>query len=130
MPVRPVTRDEGLSQSESTDVLITEEGEIVPRGVHERRAAENEADSEDSLAQRVETEEQYFEEEQEEAEGKVRKAPKEPTREERMRHEATHLPYKSWCPVCVRGEAGCPHNVCTLLMNNYCFHQFFESIDQ
>ena len=35
---------------------------------------------------------------------KARRSPKEPTQEERLRHEATHVPYCSWCPHCVRGR--------------------------
>ena len=28
-----------------------------------------------------------------------------PSRQERMEHELTHVPYRSWCPHCVRGKA-------------------------
>ena len=36
--------------------------------------------------------------------------PREPTDEERRRHETTHLPFRSWCPYCVRGRmANLPH---------------------
>ena len=35
----------------------------------------------------------------------VRRAPKGPTAREREEHEATHLPYRSWCQHCVRGRA-------------------------
>ena len=28
-----------------------------------------------------------------------------PSREEVDRHNVTHLPYRSWCPHCVRGKA-------------------------
>ena len=46
------------------------------------------------------------EDEEEEAQEPVtRKAPKGPTKEERERHEATHLPFREWCPHCVRGRA-------------------------
>ena len=31
--------------------------------------------------------------------------PADPTPEERERHYATHLPYRSWCPVCVQARA-------------------------
>ena len=31
-----------------------------------------------------------------------------PSRAEREAHEATNLPYRSWCPVCVQGRAGNP----------------------
>ena len=35
---------------------------------------------------------------------KVRAAPGEPTKAERDRHNATHLPYQSWCKFCVKGR--------------------------
>ena len=34
----------------------------------------------------------------------VASSPKEPTQQERDEHEATHLPYRSWCKHCVRGR--------------------------
>ena len=40
----------------------------------------------------------------EEAPIKRARIPDEPTREERERHWATHLPYRSWCPVCVKAS--------------------------
>ena len=36
---------------------------------------------------------------------RVRRAPEEPTKKEREEHEATHIPYRSWCRHCVRGRA-------------------------
>ncbi len=30
--------------------------------------------------------------------------PKEPSKEEKLEHEMTHLPYRSWCRHCVRGR--------------------------
>ena len=35
-------------------------------------------------------------------------SPCSPSRAEREAHEATHLPYRSWCPVCVQGRADNP----------------------
>ena len=32
-------------------------------------------------------------------------APYTPSRQERMEHDLTHVPYRSWCPHCVRGKA-------------------------
>ena len=40
----------------------------------------------------------------EEAMIKVMKSPGCPTKEEVERHYTTHLPYRSWCPVCVQGK--------------------------
>ena len=31
-------------------------------------------------------------------------APRQPTEQERIEHELTHLPYRSWCPLCVQGK--------------------------
>ena len=46
----------------------------------------------------------------EDAEVKVATRPKGPTRQEREEHECTHIPYRTWCPICVgaRGVAS-PH---------------------
>ena len=35
-------------------------------------------------------------------------SPCSPSRAEREAHEATHLPYRNWCPVCVQGRADNP----------------------
>ena len=32
------------------------------------------------------------------------KAPQQPTRQERLEHELTHSPYRSWCPICVKSK--------------------------
>ena len=39
---------------------------------------------------------------------KVASNPLEPTRAERLSHEATHLPYRSWCADCVAGRKDNP----------------------
>ena len=56
-------------------------------------------------------EEEAEESQEEEAEEpKVRKAPKGPSKEERAKHEATHLPFREWCKHCVRGRGkNTPH---------------------
>ena len=41
----------------------------------------------------------------EEAPFKVTRNPADPTPEERERHDATHLPYRPWCPICVEARA-------------------------
>ena len=41
---------------------------------------------------------------------KMRRNPQEPTKEEVERHRLTHVPYRSWCPECVRARAkATPH---------------------
>ena len=51
------------------------------------------------------------EEAEEEAEvPRKAREPSEPTDEERKRHETTHLPFRNWCPYCVKGRmANPPH---------------------
>lgn len=38
------------------------------------------------------------------------RVPVEPTEEERVMHELTHVPYKSWCPACIAGRARRDHH--------------------
>ena len=42
----------------------------------------------------------------------VRRGPSEPSERERAEHDITHLPYRSWCKICVaaRGKAA-PHHM-------------------
>ena len=35
----------------------------------------------------------------------ARRKPEEPTKEERRIHKITHLPFRSWCPHCVKARA-------------------------
>ena len=44
----------------------------------------------------------------EEAPVRTTRNPTDPTSEERTRHDATHLPFRPWCPVCI--EAALSHN--------------------
>ena len=44
------------------------------------------------------------EEQQEARKAKGLPAPPQPTAQERLEHELTHLPYRSWCPVCVQAK--------------------------
>ena len=45
------------------------------------------------------------EDEEEGQQPKVIRSPKAPTKAEREEHEATHLPFRSWCTHCLRGRA-------------------------
>ena len=58
--------------------------------------------------QEDEGEEQYEDVELEVEHGsrKVQKVqdPREPSKEERLEHEMTHLPFRSWCRHCIRGR--------------------------
>jgi len=35
--------------------------------------------------------------------------PPQPSKEEVLQHELTHLPFRSWCRHCVRGKSNTPH---------------------
>ena len=114
----PIKVSKGLSQESNTadyGVYETEEGEFIPKDEAEREAEfarvdaecmEEEGDGDRRAAPNagagvtVAVEE----EDMEVAQIKARRSPKEPTQEERLRHEATHVPYRSWCPNCVRGR--------------------------
>ena len=69
---------------------------------------EEEEEPEDASGEGANPEE---EEEPEEAlRAKAVKAPVRPSQEEVDEHMATHLPFRSWCPHCVRGKSkGKPH---------------------
>ena len=45
-----------------------------------------------------------IDEQQEAKKAKGLPTPPQPTEQERMEHKLTHLPYRSWCPVCVRSK--------------------------
>ena len=126
--VRPLSHKlKGLGQDDLDGVYVTEDGHIVPNNLTEREAemsrieddrrlayelAEEELDKGlidgrsspqegDDCAEDLPVEESYV---------KARLAPKEPTAAERLRHEATHIPYRAWCQQCARGRGRCkPH---------------------
>ena len=43
--------------------------------------------------------------EQDAAQTRVRKGPAQPTEEQIMKHNATHLPFRDWCAPCIAGKA-------------------------
>jgi hypothetical protein len=51
-----------------------------------------------------ELDEEQGDEDEEGQQPKVMRAPKAPTKLEREEHEATHLPFRSWCTHCLRGR--------------------------
>ena len=59
--------------------------------------------ADEMLADKVE-EEQGEEEDEEGQQPKVIRSPKALTKAEREEHEATHLPFRSWCTHCLRGR--------------------------
>ena len=44
------------------------------------------------------------EEQQQGTKAKAAQAPKQPTSQEILEHNVTHLPYRSWCPICVQAR--------------------------
>ena len=66
-------------------------------------AEEVKEDGEEIIADEVE-EEQGIDDDEEGQQPKVMRAPKAPTKAEREEHEATHLPFRSWCTHCLRGR--------------------------
>ena len=69
-------------------------------------AEERDGDIADACGdEEVEVESQEAEEMGEEDAGaRVKMAPTQPSNTERERHEVTHCPYRSWCPICVVGR--------------------------
>ena len=84
---------------------MTEEGEIYPVDEADRMAEAMRMQEEPRMQVDVQDDEGT-----EEAPVKARRAPREPTEAERLRHEVTHLPYRSWCEVCIKARGRCrPH---------------------
>ena len=95
--VEGLSRDEGEEVDEEDlfgDVIENEAGELIPREAREQ-------DVENSRFMETENDEDE-EEETTAAQVKIRAAPSEPSARERAEHEATHLPYRSWCVHCPR----------------------------
>ena len=55
--------------------------------------------------QEVQVEDTMEGEEGDSAEVKVAIRPKGPTKQERDEHNCTHIPYRVWCPICVKSRA-------------------------
>ena len=107
-PVRPRSTSviKGLGQAEEEEhMLITEDGQMLPRDVDDRdRETEMFEAGEGAEAEVVDSPVV------EEVMVKARRPPQEPSEAERLRHEATRIPYRSWCQECVRGRGRCkPH---------------------
>ena len=94
---RGLSRKIEEAEEEPDGMFVTTDGEILPKDVVERDAETARINVEDE-PDGVEA----GEEEAVEAAIKARRAPKEPTEAEVIRHEAMHLPYRSWCQTCLR----------------------------
>ena len=108
--VRPSSKGlEALSQDEDHS-FVTVDGESFPKNVADRDAETDGfelggGDSSEAAGMAAPAVGSIpGDETMEGAPVKVRRAPKEPTEEERLKHEATHIPYRSWCQHCVRGR--------------------------
>ena len=88
-------------------------------------------EEEEGLAEAIEHEEEGMENPAEEAKGcRPAKNPRAPTQAERDAHDATHLPFRDWCPECVKGRRDNPahaskvpedENALPEVQMDYCF---------
>ena len=76
-------------------------------GLHQRKSKEEDARMPASSSRCEEPDAKKDDENEEGRRPKIKRGPKEPTREEIREHERTHTPYRSWCLECVkaRGKA-------------------------
>ena len=79
----------------------TKESRVVGAGDCEG-VAERHPDAKSSKV--VETEDAIEADAEEPAPVRVARDPGDPTSREREHHNATHIPYRSWCPVCVKAK--------------------------
>ena len=82
--------------------IVREEG-----GLHEVREEQGEADEktgEEKDQEEAEEDTDAEKQEGEEAPAKRTRNPSDPTQDEKERHWSTHLPYRSWCPICVKAR--------------------------
>ena len=65
-----------------------------------------------AAAPAADNENQNEDDEQEFVEPQHPPIPVAPTREEWLKHQVTHMPFKSWCPICIKNaEANNPHKL-------------------
>ena len=60
--------------------------------------------NEEEMKEVAAQDEEGEDEDEEAQQPKVIRSPKAPTKAEREEHEATHLPFRSWCTHCLRGR--------------------------
>eukprot|EP00973_Karenia_brevis_P074435 10341499-Karenia_brevis.AAC.1 len=73
------------------------------RGEGESQEGSTSSSSKDGM-KKPEDDEMEIQEEEEAREVKPMKMPRGPTEDEYYTHILTHLPYRNWCPHCVRGK--------------------------
>ena len=81
-----------------------EEEESEKCGDSEPEVADDDVKSQDA-ENTVPIDEEYEPIIGEEAPVRMIRNPADPTADERARHDATHLPFRAWCPVCVAARA-------------------------
>ena len=89
---------EGSEASESEEELEDSDGDD---GTDLNGGEERKQEAEEGADEKVDEEPRS----REEAPARLTRNPADPTREERSRHDATHLRYRPWCPVCVAARA-------------------------
>ena len=102
-----VTGKKGLGQNE---LLITVDGEYFPKDEAQRDVETAPLDDDEAGPGGPALVGTDGDAGIEEVKAQVRRAPHEPTELERIRQEATRMPYRSWCEYCVKGRRRCrPH---------------------
>ena len=94
-------------QEETSDNSLSHHGDtaikVESRQEQDKESTTSRTEGEEREAKK--DEEDYQDKDEEEAQEPVtRRAPKGPTKEEREKHEATHLPFREWCHHCIRGR--------------------------
>ena len=95
------------SQEETSENSLSHNGDTAMQperrqGQGTQRAGSSQEDEEGK--ERTDEEDYQGRDEEEAQEPVTRRAPKGPTKEEREKHEATHLPFREWCHHCIRGR--------------------------
>ena len=104
VPIRPL-----LSNEHSSAAATPDDGQVNGNAhvKHVETAAEETSESD--------------EEEAGVRNAKVKRGPKEPTEKEIVEHNATHVPYRSWCPHCVAAAGkATPHSTTTTDTDEKC----------
>ena len=101
-PIRPGSYDDQLTMAAFSDNEREED-----KGVNEEAEDEDrrkKGDEDENVEDEIDAGDEPGRDE------RVVCAPYSPTRKEREQHMATHWPYRSWCPHCVRGKAIASHH--------------------
>ena len=86
---------EGRNEQERSDKRAEQSSSSTGKSLSKTESEQGEEREDEDAADKDEEEAQ---------EPATRKAPKGSTKEEKEKHEATHLPFREWCQHCVRGR--------------------------